>query len=115
MIYTKQDYIHEAKQNLRGGIGDVKFEHLLAGDALPKNCRLYAKITLAPGSSIGEHVHEGETEVYTFIEGTGKVTDDGMPINVAAGYNMTTASGHSHSVENTGDSDLVLLAVIILG
>ena len=114
MIYTTQDVRREGRQNMRGGNGVVVLEHLLP-DALPANVRLYARITLKPGSSIGKHSHEGETEIFTFLNGAGKVDDDGLPVNVRPGFVMSTGNGRSHSVENTGDEDLVFLACIVLG
>ena len=39
--------------------------------------------------------------------------DDDKFYDVTAGDSMATMSGHGHSVENTGDHDLVILAVII--
>ena len=69
---------------------------------------------LEPGCSIGYHVHEGEAELFYFVEGTGRVQDDDKIIDVKAGDSMATFSGHGHSVENTGDVDLVLVAAIVL-
>ena len=43
------------------------------------------------------------------LEGAGFAGDD-----VSAGDAMTTFSGHGHAVENTGDTDLVILAAIVL-
>ena len=113
MIYTENDVVTDIRENMRGGHGKIKLEHMLSGGALPPNTRLCAKITIAPGDSLGEHPHVGETEIYIFIEGKGKVTDDGMTISVKPGYVMTTGSGHTHSVLNDGDEDLVFLALII--
>ena len=39
--------------------------------------------------------------------------DDDVEVFVHPGDSMATFSGHGHSVENIGDTDLVLVAVII--
>ena len=105
-----------ANENMRGGKGCVHITHLYEkdNDEFYGKGRLFAKITLQPGESIGYHVHEGETEMFYFASGSGRVCDDGEWYDVTAGDSMTTPGGHGHAVENTGAEDLVLVAVIIL-
>ncbi len=112
MIITKQQQLIEEKPNMRGGEGTPVLHHLLPG-ALPERLRIFSEIRLAPGASIGKHVHEGEAELFYFIEGSGQVEDDDRVVQVQAGDTMLTASGHSHSVKNTGNTDLAMLAVIV--
>ena len=112
MIRKKEDTAREVRDSMRGGKGQIIIEHL-EKEGLPKNARLFAKVTIAPGCSIGEHQHVGESELFYFISGSGVVTDDGERVDVTVGDVMTTGDGHSHSVENTGDVDLELIAVII--
>ncbi|GHU71183.1 oxalate-binding protein [Clostridia bacterium] len=114
MIFTPQDYKRELRHEMRGGKGDVIYDELIPG-AIPPNGRVFAKLTLTPGTSIGKHTHEGETELYTFVEGTGVAMDDDIPIKVKPGFVMVTPSGHAHAVENDGDEDLVFYACIITG
>ena len=52
-------------------------------------------------------------ELFYFIDGCGRVQDDDQFYDVNAGDSMATFSGHGHAVENTGDHDLVILAVIV--
>ena len=40
--------------------------------------------------------------------------DDDRFFDVSAGDAMATFSGHGHAVENTGDTNLVILAAIVL-
>lgn len=70
-------------------------------------------LTLPAGSTIGHHVHEGSFEVMHFLSGEGVCTDDGKPVAVRAGMTHYCAVGHSHSVENTGSEDLLLVAAIV--
>lgn len=112
MIRKAGDRPVEHREQMRGGKGTVIIEHL-ERELLPAGGRLFAKLTLAPGCSIGEHTHEGEAEMFYFAHGQGIVTDDGASIPVAAGDTMTTMPGHAHSVENTGDTNLVIIAAIM--
>ena len=112
MVRSKSDTMREVRENMRGGKGRIIIEHL-EKEGLPANGRLFAKLTIAPGCSIGEHRHVGEAEMFYFLSGGGVVTDDGERITVSAGDVMTTYDGQSHGVENTGDVDLEMIAVII--
>ena len=96
---------------MRGGKKHV--EHTQLSAALPERMRLFNVLTLIPGASIGYHVHENETEMFYFIEGNGRVQDDDAFFDISAGDCMATFSGHGHAVENTGDTDLVILAAIV--
>lgn len=111
MITRKADQKKSVRENMRGGNEYVQFTHLSA--ELPEKARIFDILTLIPGASIGYHVHEGETELFYFMEGCGRVQDDDQFYDICAGDCMATFSGHGHSVENTGDHNLVLLAAII--
>ncbi len=115
MLIQKNQMTTEVRESMRGGAGQAAITHIAQGDALPKNVRLSAAITLEPGSSIGYHVHENETEIFYFVSGTGKVDDNGQIKAVAAGDCMFTPSGTGHSVQNDGNEALVFFAVIVLG
>jgi len=111
MITRKDEQKVSVREYMRGGKEYVKLTAL--SNELPAHGRLFSILRLIPGASIGYHVHEGETELFYFMEGCGRVQDDDQFFDVTAGDSMATFSGHGHSVENTGDHDLVLLAAII--
>ena len=97
---------------MRGGEGVVLLRHL-EKERLTAAGALFAVLTLAPGCSIGEHTHTGDTELLYFVSGEGTALDDGVARPVRAGDAMTTPDGHSHSVVNTGTEPLVMVASII--
>lgn len=111
MITRNSEQAHSIREFMRGGKKHV--EHTQLSAALPEHVRIFNILTLIPGASIGYHVHEGETELFYFLEGNGRVQDDDRFFDVSAGDSMATFSGHGHGVENTGDTNLVLLAVIV--
>lgn len=96
-----------------GGKGEVKATRILEVDQLQGKGRLFARNLLTPGSSIGWHKHQGDFETYYILSGEGTVDDNGKKAIVKAGDVIFTAEGESHSIENTGDTDLVFLAVIL--
>ena len=111
MITRREQQIHGVREFMRGGKKHVHTTELSA--RLPEKMRLFSVLTLVPGASIGYHVHEGETEMFYFLDGCGRVRDDDRTYDVSAGDSMATFSGHGHGVENTGDTDLVILAAIV--
>ena len=111
MITRNDQQQHGIREFMRGGKKYVQTTDLSA--KLPEKLRLFSVLTLIPGASIGYHVHENESEMFYFLEGHGRVQDDDETYNVNAGDSMATLSGHGHSVENTGDTNLVILAAIV--
>jgi len=111
MLYKKETHTTEIREHMRGGNGAVELTALAR--EIPKNLRLYSLVRLAPGASIGYHVHENETELFHFLSGSGAVDDNGVPVRVAAGDTLSTPSGAGHSVQNDGSEDLLFLAAIV--
>lgn len=100
------------KENVNGGKGPVTINNVLEKEDMFGHGRLYARIVLAPGSSIGWHIHEHETEPYYILSGTGKFIEKDRATDVTAGDVCIIAPGEGHSIENTGDGDLVFMALI---
>lgn len=111
MTIQKKDMPVTQMEKMRGGNGTVELTQLLP--ERPKRLKAFNHVRLAPGCSIGFHGHEGETEIYYFMSGSGRVRDDDTFYNVKAGDAMSTTSGHSHGVENTGNEDMEIIAAII--
>ena len=113
MIRRDGSYEVDIRRNMRGGQGQVTIEHLWKKDELKGRTRLCARLTLQPGSSIGFHEHVDEEEVFYVVSGAGLVQDAGTENAVAAGDTILTGGGAGHAVEATGDTPLVMLAVIV--
>ena len=50
---------------MRGGTGTVQIMHVFEQEELQGKCRLLARVTLEPNTSIGPHPHDSEEEVYS--------------------------------------------------
>ena len=100
----------EKRDSMRGGNGTVQIEHLF--DALPASCRLFSVITLEKGTSIGEHEHLQEAELFYVLSGAAIYTDNGVPSMLTAG-DSTIVRGGKHSVEGVSDEPCRILAVIV--
>ena len=103
----------EVKNSLRGGNGDVYFYHIETKEEMCGRGRLFAKIVLPPGASIGVHEHIDETEPYYIVKGTGVFIDsDGSRVPVKAGDCCLIKEGESHGIENDSQEDLEFIALV---
>ena len=64
MIIRAENCVTENRVNMRGGDGTVKVTHFCGKEELLGKGRFFARITLEPGCSIGEHIHEGDSELF---------------------------------------------------
>jgi len=75
---------------------------------VPKLGLVFRKRALKPGSGIGLH-EQKEDEIYYVLSGTGTMTLDGKTVQVTPGTAILTRTGSSHSLQQTGSEDLVIL------
>lgn len=113
MIKYKNEMRTEERPNMRGGNGTVKITHALEKEEINGPMRLCATLTLEPGTSIGEHIHENEDEIFYIVSGTAKITDNGVEKVIYTGDSLITGKGGSHSIENIGIDTLVVFATIV--
>lgn len=93
-------------QNFYDGEGALSARMFLDGD----NRILYG--TLAPGASIGLHRHTDNCEIIYILEGEGRALYDGAEEELRAGDCHYCPRGHSHSLINSGDGNLVFFAAV---
>ncbi len=99
--------------NMRGGDGTVRLAEMLGAPDMANHGRLFARITLNPGCSIGYHVHTGESEVFYVESGKGAFDDNGTVYEIKAGDVTITPDGSGHAVKCVGDEPLQLIALIL--
>ena len=102
------------KEHLQGGKGGA-FVHTIVPEEELYNCgRMYAKIVLDPGATVGWHRHEGETEPYYIQEGNGIfIDDDGSRNEVGPGDICTILPGQCHSLENPSETEALTFIALI--
>lgn len=100
-------------ERMRGGDGSVRVTHILNPDEMFGKGRLFAENIVPPGASIGLHKHEGDSEAYFFLEGTGEYQDNEVSYAVRAGDLTVVADGDSHGIRNTGAEPLRFIALIL--
>ncbi len=113
MLRKPEEYKAEKREHMRDGKGVVKLSHFVTEDELNGKGRLFAKITLEPGCSIGYHVHENDSEIFYILEGEGEYNDNGEIHTVSAGDTTVCPAGSGHGIANNTDKTLSLAALII--
>ena len=105
----------EVVENMAGGVGKAYRYHIVSKDELFGHGRMYAKVVLPPGSTIGWHQHIHETEPYYILSGEGTFIDnDQSKTLVHAGDICATGYGKFHGLENKTDEPVELIALIVI-
>ena len=113
MIKRAEEMKSAVKVNMRDGDGQVVVTNILESGEYKGRSRLVATLTLEPGCSIGEHVHENEEEIFYVIEGEAQYLDNGEWVTLRKGDSCLCLGGQTHSIANRGDKTLVVVAVIL--
>lgn len=110
-------YINEKKtdicQNRFDGKGEVILEHIVDESLISDKVVMYARVILKPGCSLGYHQHSGNSETVYVVQGTGSYSDNGTMMTVHAGDSLFCPDGESHSIENIGTDDLILMGLVV--
>ncbi len=113
-MIRRSDEIGERRvKNARGGDGEVIFHDWLLADDAKGHGRLFSKLVIPSGASIGYHEHSSEFETFYIISGEATVDDNGTEVVLKPGDMHTCKDGDGHGVRNNGTEDLVLIALIL--
>lgn len=96
----------ERVPNFKGGEG----EFIVKSEFDGTNKIIYGR--LEPGSTIGYHKHETNSEIIYILEGNGKCKYDDGEEALSAGDCHYCPKGHSHCLINDSNADLVFFAVV---
>lgn len=113
MIKRNSDMNLVVNEAMRGGDGSVKVRHVLNPDEIHGKSRMTAVITLEPGCSIGDHVHENEEEIFYVMSGNVVYNDNGETKTLSAGDSCICYGGEKHGVANRSGETAELFAVIL--
>lgn len=92
--------------DLQGGVGNISASMFFDAGNMIMTCRIPV------GASIGYHLHDEGSEMNYIIRGKGKAVCDGAEELLSAGECHYCPKGSSHSMENVGDEELELFAVV---
>jgi len=114
MIKKSSEMAKTVKENMRGGSGSALIVDVLNRDEYHGKARLVAVITLEPGCSIGEHVHENEEEIFYVIEGRAAYDDNGIQTVLEEGDSCICLAGQKHSLANREKSGTLRVFAVIM-
>ncbi len=114
MIRKKAECKTEFREHMRDGNGTVEITNFIESpDELNKKGRMFSRITLKSGCSIGFHVHEGDSELFYILSGKAEYNDNGTVKTVEAGDVTICPAGTGHGIENKSEETVELIAVIV--
>lgn len=114
MIRKNSELEIEYREKMRDGDGTVKLTSFISGpEELNGKGRLFSRITLEPGCSIGYHIHDKDAELFYILNGTPDYNDDGVITTISAGDVTICPTGHGHGIANHTDETIELIAVIV--
>jgi len=99
--------------DFKGGTGDITLYHFMTEEEANGAGRLFAKITIEPGNSIGNHKHEGDVEAYYILKGKALLSDNGKEVILEPGDCNFCPDGQSHSIKNIGNDTLEYIAIVL--
>jgi mannose-6-phosphate isomerase-like protein (cupin superfamily) len=111
MIRRRAQAREEVREAMRGGLGKALLREYIAPGEMT-GVEFVSVVTLEPGASVGEHIHEGTEELYLVLEGSGVATLDAARFDVGQGDSYLVRDGHSHGLENGTGLPLTFVAVL---
>lgn len=112
MVIRSKDVIREEKEHVRDGQGSILFERVLTAENMIGTPNMFSRIRFPKGASIGMHRHLAENETFLILSGQGKYHDNGREVIVTPGDVCICKPGETHGIQQDGDEDLVLMAMI---
>ena len=114
MIKKSQEQQVRTRENVRGGEGTLTFHDFLLAEESFGAGKLFSRTVLPAGSSIGEHRHEGEFEIYYVLSGEVEALDGGVWQTMHSGDTHVCANGESHALKNSGSESAEVLMLILI-
>lgn len=102
MIRKKEDQNVAIRNNILGGQGEVISTELLKPEEFCGKGRLFSRYVIKPGSSFGEHRHEGDFEAYYILKGQATYYENGEKHQLSAGDLTLTKDGEQQLDCNHG-------------
>ena len=114
MLRKTTEYRQGIEVAPENGAGKMLHETVFGADEFDTTkVRLFGRMTLEPGASVGPHTHLGENEVYYILSGHGTVRDGETRREVGPGDATLTKHGEAHDIANSGSEPLVFLAIVV--
>lgn len=101
----------ELSVNRCGGTGTITVFKFLDGEDMQGKGMGATRLVFPAGASIGVHQHADSVEQYYVISGHGVFHDNGENKPISAGQIGVMKPGGYHGIANTGETEMVVVAV----
>ena len=113
MIRKCREQLRKELPQFQGGTGVIRAQVLIKPEELMEKGRVFNRMELQPGCSIGSHAHTGDFEIIYILRGCGTAVDDGTETVLEPGDVLYTGDGHTHALRCDGPEPLEILAVVL--
>lgn len=114
MLRKSENKISIHKPAPFNGIGEITVRSLLNGpEEMENKGRVFGHTTVYPGSEIGYHIHNGDSETYYILSGRGEYNDNGTITEISAGDVAYCAPGEGHGIKCLGNEPIEMIALIL--
>ena len=114
MIRRNQEKVSVRKPDPFQGVGEITVRSLLNGpEEMSGKGRVFGHTTVYPGSAIGYHLHQGDSETYYILSGRGEYSDNGRLTEVGPGDVTYCAPGEGHGLRCLGEEPIEMIALIL--
>ena len=114
MYLKKEDAKFNEATSVFGGMGSIFSRDLWPEELFPKQSGKFLRhVCLPAGSSLGEHTHSGEYELFYALSGEVEAKDGDETVILRPGDVLLTGNGRSHALFNKGDQPFEMVSIIL--
>ena len=113
MLHRREEQLRKELPAFKGGEGVIHAAVLGAPEEMMGRGRVFNRMVLDQGCSIGPHTHEGDVEFFYILSGRGVAHDDGREVLLEPGDVLYTGEGHTHDLRNDAPEPLEILALVL--
>ena len=100
-------------EGFMGGKGTVYYRRIWGDESFKTNWMFVNHYVVPPGTTIGYHRHDHIEEIYYILKGRGRMTIDGVTLDVKEGDAGSCILRGAHGLWNNTDGDLEVLSIAV--
>lgn len=108
-ISTNEKAIREIQKNCHDGKGEIVFREIFGKSVFKSKLSFFHETVIKPNSTIGNHLHTDNEEIYYVLEGEGVMIIDDERVKVKPGDATIVHGGSSHGLENNTSKNLKII------
>ena len=112
-VIDKRLCMNNPVEGFMGGKGVIYYRRIWGNESFATNWLFVNHYVVPPGSTIGYHRHDHIEEVYYVFRGKGRMTIDGVTLDVKAGDAGSCILHGAHGFWNNSDGDVELLSIAV--